>query len=933
MIKSIFSHKTIYCSFFAIVGAFVFLGIHTAHAAPSQISGEIISVKSGWNFTCILTDQAEVYCWGDGRDGQLGNDDTQIIYTSVQVHDGQATGADTDGTYLANVRQLDVGLSHACALTYSDQMYCWGDNSYSQLGGASSGYSDTPVRVYDGEAVGADTDGTYLANILSMFVGDNHTCVVTNSDAMYCWGSGTYGQLGNDSSSNRSTPVRVRDGVASGADTDGTYLTNIDLITAGGVHTCAYTNSGALYCWGYNSNGQLGNDSIVNRDTPVRVYDGEAVGADTDGTYLTNVSAISNGNENMCATTNAGNVYCWGRGLQGRLGNDAVTDSHVPARVHDGEAIGVDNSGSYLSGVKSLSVSGAHICSVTNNDNVYCWGYGSSGRLGNDASSNSSIPVRVHDGEAVGVDSDGTYLVNIEMVSAGNGHNCALSFEGNVYCWGTGNLGIGNGTGSDVPVFSAQSNVVVAQSTVTLLSASSITETSAIGNGNVSNTGGENPTREIEWGTTSGGPYTSSCSAGTGGVGAYSCSMTSLTENTTYYVRAKATNSAGTSYGTETSFTTLASGLGDIIIPYPDATKINTRTGEGYMSVKTGTINIAEVVETNVNVTLRTSESDVIFPKNTIITKQGGGTFNFAQFTNETVTDSVRIEQPDTRVAVKIGTNTEGFSFSQDVTITANVGEAFNGQELDILYQNTGESTWNSHTTCTVSEGNCTFTTDHATIYTINGSLQSTGDAPININTEVQDTLTLDCHDTQGTTGDYTVTLGTTTDPGKVTPGSPATGQSTCTVTTNDDQGYYLTLIDDNAATNTVLTHTDPHTGSIYEIQDLTQFPATTTWTTPTTKGLGFSVISFPDGDMTNNQFDGTWTETGTCPEGNNPDTNTYAGIPDTAETISAVTQYESLSTTTNICYKVDVPASQASGQYTGSVTYTATSDASSYLN
>ena len=138
-------------------------------------------------------------------------------------------------------------------------------------------------------------------------------------------------------------------------------------------------------------------------------------------------------------------------------------------------------------------------------------------------------------------------------------------------------------------------------------------------------------------------------------------------------------------------------------------------------------------------------------------------------------------------------------------------------------------------------------------------------------------------------------------------------------------------------AANTVLTHTDPHTGSTYEISDLTQYafntPNTINWNAPTTKGLGFSVVTFPDTNTTNNTIDDIWTNTNQCPEGNNPDTNTYAGIPDTAETISAVTQYESLSTTTNICYKVDVPASQASGQYTGSVTYTATSDASSYLN
>ena len=366
------------------------------------------------------------------------------------------------------------------------------------------------------------------------------------------------------------------------------------------------------------------------------------------------------------------------------------------------------------------------------------------------------------------------------------------------------------------------------------------------------------------------------------------------------------------------------SGSSDVTIQDPNTTKIQNAIDNNHISLDNGTIDNTTQTTTQMNITFESTNANALFPTGTVITEAEGGNYNFQNFT---IADT---NIPNTATAIDLGIPGTDLSFSQDITLTLNVGDTYNDQTLNVYSQSTGQTDWTLHTTCTVSEGDCTFTTNHATIYTAGGI---PGAIPIDINVEVQDTLTLDCYDTQGTTGDYTVTLGTTTDPGKVTPGSPAVGQSTCTVTTNDDQGYYLTLIDDNTATNTVLTHTDPHTGSIYEIQDLTQFPATTAWTTPTTKGLGFSVVTFPDTQTTNNTIDDIWTNTSQCPEGNNPDTNTYAGIPDTAETISAVTQYESLSTTTNICYKVDVPASQASGQYTGSVTYTATSDASSYLN
>jgi uncharacterized protein (TIGR02145 family) len=460
--------------------------------------------------------------------------------------------------------------------------------------------------------------------------------------------------------------------------------------------------------------------------------------------------------------------------------------------------------------------------------------------------------------------------------------------------------------------------------------ATEIGATTATGNASITDTGGDNPERFIEWSTVS-GTYTDSCSAGIGGTGTYSCTMTNLTPNTQYFVRAKATNAAGTSYGSETSFIT----LGDTTIQNPNPTDIQQAVTDGYITIDNGTIDNTTSTSTNVNVTYRTTNIDALFPTGTVVTETNTNPFNFQNFTLES--QNIKNEQPESRSAFRLGIEGTNLTFSQNITITTFVGEAFNTQTLDILYQNEGETTWNTHGTCTVENGQCTFQTDHATIYTINGILQSTGDAPLNINTEVLDTLTMDCYESTNGSGTYDVVLGTTTTPGTVTAGTPAIGQSTCTVTTNDDQGYYLTVEDDNGISSTVLTHTDPNTGTLYEIQDLTPWNDTTltteNWNPPTTKGLGFSVITFPDTDTSNNIFDGIWNETGNCPEGTTSDSNDYAGFPDTPETIAAVPQYTANHTTTTICYKVDVPTSQPSGTYTGSVTYTATSDASSYVN
>ena len=362
----------------------------------------------------------------------------------------------------------------------------------------------------------------------------------------------------------------------------------------------------------------------------------------------------------------------------------------------------------------------------------------------------------------------------------------------------------------------------------------------------------------------------------------------------------------------------------DVILTDPEPSDITGAITNGDITVDNGTSSATTQVTMQSDVTFNSTNASALFPSNTVITETLGGSFNMENFTISDATVDNGI------AAFELGIPGTNLSFSQDVTITLGVGTEYNGQTLSVYSQSAGQTDWTTHGTCTISEGNCTFTTNHATTFVVGGNPAA---EPIDLNVEVRDTLTLDCYDTAGTTGDYDVSIGTTTDPGKVTAGIPAVGQSTCTVTTNDDQGYYLTIIDDNAAASAVLTHDDPNTSTTYEISDLTQFPTTTNWSAPTTKGLGFSVINFPDTNLTNNTLDGIWTETGTCPEGAAADTNDYAGVPDTAQTIAAVTQYEANQTTTNICYKVDVPASQASGQYTGSVTYTATSDASSYLN
>ena len=230
----------------------------------------------------------------------------------------------------------------------------------------------------------------------------------------------------------------------------------------------------------------------------------------------------------------------------------------------------------------------------------------------------------------------------------------------------------------------------------------------------------------------------------------------------------------------------------------------------------------------------------------------------------------------------------------------------------------------------------------------------------IQLEVEVMDTLSMDCYDSADTVApfdDTTVTLtNSSAGAGMVVAGAPAVGKSKCVVTTNDDNGYHL-AIDNTSNTythvapsgtgistaTTVLSHENPNVdGEWYDLPDLNN-----TWTVASEegnasvwnsrKGLGFSVIDYPEddaGDLLNNTLADEWVVAGSlCTEHVTADDALYAAVPAASTDIAAVTSYDANATTTEVCYKVDVAATQESGDYAGQVTFTATSDASVYYN
>lgn len=240
--------------------------------------------------------------------------------------------------------------------------------------------------------------GAGVAARPTVAAGAFHTCALSSAGAVKCWGYGYNGQLGNGGNSTVSaTPVAVT-GLSSG----------VVALAAGLQHTCALTSAGGVKCWGGNSFGQLGTGSTTDTNTPVDV-----VGL-TSG-----VVAITAFSTQTCALTDAGGVKCWGDNSNGRLGNGSTTSSATP----------VDVSG-LTSGVTSITTGGAHACALTGAGAAKCWGWNLYGQLGNGSLDSSSTPVDVS-GLPGGM----------KAIVAGSLNTCALTGAGGVKCWGANNTG------------------------------------------------------------------------------------------------------------------------------------------------------------------------------------------------------------------------------------------------------------------------------------------------------------------------------------------------------------------------------------------------------------------------------------------------------------------------------------------------------------
>ena len=281
----------------------------------------------------------------------------QTDSTTTTVNNAETTAEIVLGTSQSNpdydfssegeVIQVAAGNSHSAAVTKDGDLYMWGDNYYGQLGVYSNVDSNIPIKVNNSSSTLPEKSVKYVA------LGGVHSAAITKGGSLYMWGCNGNGRLGDGTTTDRYTPVKIMDNVAS--------------VNLGGYHSAAITKNGSLYTWGYNEYGQLGDGTSSHKTKPVKIMD--------------NIVSVSLGGNHSAAITKDGSLYMWGYNYRGQLGDGTTTNRYTPVKIMDN--------------VASVSLRFNHSAAVTKDGSLYMWGDNTYGSLGDGTTTDRTSPVAI----------------------------------------------------------------------------------------------------------------------------------------------------------------------------------------------------------------------------------------------------------------------------------------------------------------------------------------------------------------------------------------------------------------------------------------------------------------------------------------------------------------------------------------------------------
>jgi alpha-tubulin suppressor-like RCC1 family protein len=348
----------------------------------NALERQFLAIDTGVDVTCGYTNLGRGYCWGNGLFGKLASPADSSCFSG--------NGGPTQPCTLSpkrfagpaiEFRAISVDSTSGCGISKDKLVYCWGDDTFGQIGNGGKGAGSQPALATVGQV-----------RFDSVTVGGRHACALSTTRQVYCWGADNVGQLGENPAIWSTTPIPVNTSLV------------FTSITAGRHHTCGLA-AGKAYCWGNNTFGQLGDGTTSGGShVPVAVASSETF------------ASISAGALHTCALTNAGAAWCWGDGSSNQAGAGAAGSvAASPALVGGGS-------------FTRISAGDDHTCAITATGIASCWGgtseFGGSG---------VAAPTVVSGG------------VGFKSIAAGMRHTCGIGTDGETYCWGSNVYGtLGN---------------------------------------------------------------------------------------------------------------------------------------------------------------------------------------------------------------------------------------------------------------------------------------------------------------------------------------------------------------------------------------------------------------------------------------------------------------------------------------------------------
>lgn len=349
-------------------------------------------VVAGDHHSCALRSGGDISCWGDNLQGQLGDGNKGM---TAQQNAPVALPAPKAVSHLA------AGGLTTCAVQASGKAWCWGDNLWGQLANGTKGAgaeTTKPVQIPN------------LQDFSKIAVGARNVCALRKAGEVWCWGWGQSGGLGSGDTAQALKPVAAD-------------ISDVVDLALGGEHACAIKVDGTVWCWGLNNYGQCGNGA--SGDTQVVMKPGKVPG-------LTAAARLALGQHHSCVRTAAQEVWCWGGGALGQIG--------------DGQMAKVQLQPLLLKLPKTLEIAAGymHTCARTGANIVYCWGNNAHGQIGpNGGDVAAAEPVKLPG------------VLGAHDVTAGHEHVCMIQSDLSVWCWGMGTkgqLGQGAANSSSAPV-------------------------------------------------------------------------------------------------------------------------------------------------------------------------------------------------------------------------------------------------------------------------------------------------------------------------------------------------------------------------------------------------------------------------------------------------------------------------------------------------